>query len=63
MISDPCSCCRGTGRVEALETTFSKIERAILRLVVIMCLLFYAVFGTDVFLFGFFEMKTVSYTL
>eukprot|EP00250_Pteridium_aquilinum_P019564 c24482_g2_i1 orf=267-4673(-) len=33
MISDPCSCCRGTGRVEALETTFSKIERAILRLV------------------------------
>ncbi|MCO5580071.1 hypothetical protein L7F22_033937 [Adiantum nelumboides] len=33
MISDPCSCCHGTGRVEALETTFSKIERAILRLV------------------------------
>lgn len=33
MISDPCSCCRGAGRVEARETTISKIERAILRCV------------------------------
>lgn len=31
MISEPCSCCHATGRVEALHTTFSKIERAIRR--------------------------------
>ncbi|CBI28473.3 unnamed protein product, partial [Vitis vinifera] len=32
MISEPCSCCHGTGRVEALETSFSKIEQEICRL-------------------------------
>ncbi|PKA67037.1 Ribonuclease E/G-like protein, chloroplastic [Apostasia shenzhenica] len=32
MISEPCSCCHATGRVEALETSFSKIEREICRL-------------------------------
>nr|XP_043616865.1 ribonuclease E/G-like protein, chloroplastic [Erigeron canadensis] len=32
MISEPCSCCQATGRVEALETSFSKIEREICRL-------------------------------
>ncbi|CAN4078645.1 unnamed protein product [Withania somnifera] len=32
MISEPCTCCRGTGRVEALETAYSKIEREICRL-------------------------------
>ncbi|KAL6894920.1 hypothetical protein ACP4OV_007540 [Aristida adscensionis] len=31
MISEPCSCCQGTGRVEALDTIFSKIEREICR--------------------------------
>ncbi|CAI9282368.1 unnamed protein product [Lactuca saligna] len=31
MISEPCSCCHATGRVEALETSFSKIEREICR--------------------------------
>nr|AAD27911.1 putative ribonuclease E [Arabidopsis thaliana] len=31
MISEPCSCCHATGRVEALETTFSKIEQEICR--------------------------------
>lgn len=31
MISEPCSCCHASGRVEALDTTFSKIERAIRR--------------------------------
>ncbi|MCL7023094.1 hypothetical protein MKW94_007837 [Papaver nudicaule] len=32
MISEPCICCHGTGRVEALETSFSKIEHEICRL-------------------------------
>ncbi|KAL6330538.1 hypothetical protein AAG906_040468 [Vitis piasezkii] len=32
MISEPCSCCHATGRVEALETSFSKIEQEICRL-------------------------------
>ncbi|KAL6639950.1 hypothetical protein ACP70R_022260 [Stipagrostis hirtigluma subsp. patula] len=31
MISEPCPCCQGTGRVEALDTVFSKIEREICR--------------------------------
>ncbi|KAM0905390.1 hypothetical protein ACQ4PT_017414 [Festuca glaucescens] len=31
MISEPCSCCHGIGRVEALDTSFSKIEREICR--------------------------------
>ncbi|KDO50984.1 hypothetical protein CISIN_1g0044982mg, partial [Citrus sinensis] len=34
MISEPCTCCQGTGRVEALETSFSKIEQEISRLLV-----------------------------
>lgn len=33
-ISDSCSTCKGTGQVEALETTLSKVERAIKRLLV-----------------------------
>ncbi|KAF9623666.1 hypothetical protein IFM89_003698 [Coptis chinensis] len=32
MISEPCDCCHATGRVEALETSFSKIEHEICRL-------------------------------
>ncbi|KAJ3698275.1 hypothetical protein LUZ61_001980 [Rhynchospora tenuis] len=32
MISDPCICCRATGRVEALEMSFMKIENEIRRL-------------------------------
>ncbi|XP_060192105.1 ribonuclease E/G-like protein, chloroplastic [Lycium barbarum] len=32
MISEPCTCCHGTGRVEALATAYSKIEREICRL-------------------------------
>lgn len=32
MISEPCTCCHSTGRIEALETSFSKIEREICRL-------------------------------
>ncbi|KAK4346982.1 hypothetical protein RND71_033321 [Anisodus tanguticus] len=32
MISEPCMCCHGTGRVEALATAYSKIEREICRL-------------------------------
>ncbi|XP_031491990.1 ribonuclease E/G-like protein, chloroplastic isoform X1 [Nymphaea colorata] len=36
MISEPCSCCHGTGRVEALETLFSKIEHEISRLLATM---------------------------
>ncbi|XVE72586.1 hypothetical protein DITRI_Ditri11bG0050000 [Diplodiscus trichospermus] len=36
MISEPCSCCHGTGRVEALETSFSKIEQEICRLLAVM---------------------------
>ncbi|KAG2577956.1 hypothetical protein PVAP13_6NG155900 [Panicum virgatum] len=31
MISEPCTCCHGTGRVEALDTSFSKIEHEICR--------------------------------
>ncbi|CAA7407803.1 unnamed protein product [Spirodela intermedia] len=31
MISEPCPCCHATGRVEALETSFSKIEHEICR--------------------------------
>lgn len=31
MISEPCPCCHGLGRVEALDTSFSKIEREICR--------------------------------
>ncbi|KAF5196923.1 Ribonuclease E/G-like protein [Thalictrum thalictroides] len=31
MISEPCNCCHATGRVEALETSFSKIEHEICR--------------------------------
>ena len=29
MVSEPCTCCHATGRVEALETSFSKIEHEI----------------------------------
>ncbi|XP_073021868.1 ribonuclease E/G-like protein, chloroplastic isoform X1 [Primulina eburnea] len=36
MISEPCTCCHATGRVEALETSFSKIEHEICRLLSIM---------------------------
>ncbi|KAJ6806790.1 ribonuclease E/G-like protein, chloroplastic isoform X1 [Iris pallida] len=32
MISEPCTCCHATGRFEASETSFSKIEREICRL-------------------------------
>lgn len=32
MISEPCTCCHATGRVEALETSFSKIEHEICQL-------------------------------
>ncbi|XP_026658518.2 ribonuclease E/G-like protein, chloroplastic isoform X2 [Phoenix dactylifera] len=35
MISEPCSSCHATGRVEALETSFSKIEREICRLLAV----------------------------
>lgn len=31
MISEPCTCCHATGRIEALETSFSKIEHEICR--------------------------------
>ncbi|CAO2201342.1 unnamed protein product [Urochloa humidicola] len=31
MISEPCTCCHGIGRVEARDTSFSKIEREICR--------------------------------
>ncbi|XP_061339191.1 ribonuclease E/G-like protein, chloroplastic [Gastrolobium bilobum] len=31
MVSEPCACCHATGRVEALETSFSKIEQQICR--------------------------------
>ncbi|XP_078443083.1 RNAse E/G-like protein isoform X2 [Wolffia australiana] len=31
MISEPCPCCQATGRVEALETSYSKIEHEICR--------------------------------
>ncbi|KAK9285682.1 hypothetical protein L1049_024881 [Liquidambar formosana] len=36
MISEPCSCCHATGRVEALETSFAKIEQEICRLLAMM---------------------------
>ncbi|XP_031372344.1 ribonuclease E/G-like protein, chloroplastic isoform X2 [Punica granatum] len=36
MISEPCACCHATGRVEALETSFSKIEQEICRLLATM---------------------------
>ncbi|KAJ7964669.1 ribonuclease E/G-like protein, chloroplastic [Quillaja saponaria] len=36
MISEPCACCHATGRVEALETSFSKIEQQIRRLLATM---------------------------
>ncbi|XP_052195374.1 ribonuclease E/G-like protein, chloroplastic isoform X2 [Diospyros lotus] len=36
MISEPCTCCHATGRVEALETSFSKIEHEICRLLAMM---------------------------
>ncbi|XP_021680866.2 ribonuclease E/G-like protein, chloroplastic isoform X2 [Hevea brasiliensis] len=35
-ISEPCTCCHATGRVEALETSFSKIEQEICRLLALM---------------------------
>lgn len=36
MISEPCACCHATGRVEALETSFSKIEHEICRWLAMM---------------------------
>ncbi|XP_012089615.1 ribonuclease E/G-like protein, chloroplastic isoform X2 [Jatropha curcas] len=36
MISEPCTCCHATGRVEALETSFSKIEQEVCRLLAMM---------------------------
>uniref|UniRef100_A0A5B7AGV8 RNA-binding protein AU-1/Ribonuclease E/G domain-containing protein n=1 Tax=Davidia involucrata TaxID=16924 RepID=A0A5B7AGV8_DAVIN len=36
MISEPCTFCHATGRVEALETSFSKIEHEIFRLLAMM---------------------------
>ncbi|XP_057956654.1 ribonuclease E/G-like protein, chloroplastic isoform X2 [Malania oleifera] len=36
MISEPCACCHATGRVEALETSFSKIEHEICRFLAMM---------------------------
>ncbi|XP_059449230.1 ribonuclease E/G-like protein, chloroplastic isoform X1 [Corylus avellana] len=36
MISEPCTCCHATGRVEALETSFSKIEQEICQLLAMM---------------------------
>lgn len=36
MISEPCTCCHATGRVEALETSFSKIEQEICQLLATM---------------------------
>ncbi|KAL0302543.1 UNVERIFIED_CONTAM: Ribonuclease E/G-like protein, chloroplastic [Sesamum calycinum] len=32
MISEPCTCCHATGRVQSLETSFSRIEHEICRL-------------------------------
>lgn len=32
MVTEPCTCCHATGRVEALDTSFSKIEHEICRL-------------------------------
>lgn len=42
MISEPCPCCHATGRVEALETSFSKIEHEICRRLVSNNLLSFA---------------------
>ncbi|KAM7520023.1 hypothetical protein LguiB_018985 [Lonicera macranthoides] len=36
MVTEPCTCCHATGRVEALETSFSKIEQEICRLLATM---------------------------
>ncbi|XP_062152192.1 ribonuclease E/G-like protein, chloroplastic isoform X2 [Alnus glutinosa] len=36
MISEPCACCHATGRVEALETSYSKIEQEICQLLAMM---------------------------
>ncbi|PWA75364.1 RNAse [Artemisia annua] len=36
MISEPCSCCQATGRVEALETSYSKIEHELCRSLALM---------------------------
>lgn len=36
MMTEPCSCCLRTGRVEALETSFSKIEREICQFLAMM---------------------------
>ncbi|KAK1372187.1 CBM20 domain-containing protein [Heracleum sosnowskyi] len=36
MVSEPCTCCHATGRVEALETSFSKIEHEICRSLALM---------------------------
>ncbi|KAK7275947.1 hypothetical protein RIF29_17074 [Crotalaria pallida] len=36
MISEPCACCHATGRVEALETSFFKIEQQIYRFLATM---------------------------
>ncbi|KAL8111183.1 ribonuclease E/G-like protein, chloroplastic isoform X2 [Apium graveolens] len=36
MVSEPCTCCHATGRVEALETSFSKIEHEICRSLAMM---------------------------
>lgn len=36
MISEPCVCCHATGRVEALETSFAKIEQEICRSLAMM---------------------------
>ncbi|GAU45170.1 hypothetical protein TSUD_245360 [Trifolium subterraneum] len=36
MITEPCPCCHATGRVEALETSFSKIEQQICRILATM---------------------------
>ncbi|KAK2988258.1 hypothetical protein RJ640_028642 [Escallonia rubra] len=36
MVSEPCTFCHATGRVEALETSFSKIEHEICRLIALV---------------------------
>lgn len=36
MVSEPCDCCHATGRVEALETSFFKIEQQICRILATM---------------------------
>lgn len=52
MISEPCSCCHGTGRVEALETLFSKIEHEISRLLV-------SEMSTSLFFLGKFQKSAI----